>query len=146
MKKVLAWTDGACLGNPGPAGWAAMLRFGSVEKTFAGGEAEGTNNRAELMGAILALEALKEPCEILVHSDSQYVVKGASSWVKGWAKKGWKTASGSHVANRDLWERLVKAVEPHSVSWKWVRGHAGHSENERVDALANAEARKASGR
>lgn len=141
---VLAWTDGACLGNPGPGGWAALLRMGDREREVTGHEAVTTNNRMELMAAIAALEALKKPLKVVIHTDSKYVLQGATEWVKGWARRGWKTADNKPVSNRDLWERLVAAASKHDVEWQWVRGHSGHVENERVDRLANAEATRAS--
>src|SRR4051812_9451322 len=141
---VLAWTDGACLGNPGPGGWAALLRMGDREREIVGHENVTTNNRMELMGAIAALEALKKPLRLVLHTDSKYVLKGATEWVSGWQRRGWKTADNKPVVNRDLWERLIAAAAPHDVDWQWVRGHSGHDENERVDALATAAARQAS--
>src|SRR6187549_1042705 len=129
-------TDGACLGNPGPGGWAALLRYGSTERELAGGEADTTNNRMELMAAIAALEALKSSCEVVLHTDSQYVKKGIGEWLPNWIRRGWKTAGGDPVKNKDLWERLQSAAQPHQVRWQWVKGHAGHPENERVDKLA----------
>jgi ribonuclease HI len=141
---VHVWTDGACLGNPGPGGWAALLRMGARERELVGHENVTTNNRMELMGAIAALEAMKKPLAIVLHTDSKYVLQGATEWVKGWARRGWKTADNKPVQNRDLWERLVAAAAPHQVEWIWVRGHSGHVENERVDALATAAARRAS--
>jgi ribonuclease HI len=137
---VELYTDGACLGNPGPGGWAALLRYGEVERTVSGGEAHSTNNRMELMAAIAGLEALKRPCTVDLHTDSQYVLKGMTEWIDGWRRRGWRTAARTPVKNADLWQRLSAAVTPHCVRWHWVRGHAGHPENERVDALARAEA------
>lgn len=134
---VKIWTDGSCLGNPGPGGWAALLTYGKHEREVVGGEPETTNNRMELMAAIQALEALTRPSRVRLSSDSNYVVKGITEWIAGWKRKGWKK-----VKNRDLWERLDKAREPHEVSWVWVRGHAGDANNERVDQLAVAEAEK----
>jgi ribonuclease HI len=142
VDRVLVFTDGACLGNPGPGGWAALLRIGDKERELVGGESVTTNNRMELMGAIAALEALKRPVEVVVHSDSQYVIKGMTEWLEGWKKRGWKSSGKKPVLNRDLWERLDRAAGPHKVEWVWVRGHAGHVENERVDKLANAEAER----
>ena len=142
MKQVEIHTDGACLGNPGPGGWAALLRYGATERELAGGEADTTNNRMELMAAIAALEALKSPCEVVLHTDSQYVKKGIGEWLPNWIRRGWKTAAGEPVKNQDLWQRLDAAAKPHKVQWKWVKGHAGHIENERVDKLARAEAEK----
>lgn len=138
MKTVEVFTDGACRGNPGPGGWGAILRFGAVEREMSGGEAATTNNRMELMGVIMGLESLKEPCQAKVYTDSQYVQKGMSEWLPGWKRKGWKTATGQPVKNVDLWQRLDAVARIHAVSWHWVRGHAGHPENERADALATA--------
>jgi ribonuclease HI len=142
MKQVEIHTDGACLGNPGPGGWGALLRHGSTERELAGGEPDTTNNRMELMGAIAALEALKSPCEVVLHTDSQYVKKGITEWLPNWVRRGWKTAGGEPVKNRDLWERLSAASARHQVEWKWVRGHSGHIENERVDVLARTAAER----
>ncbi len=142
MKSIEIHTDGACLGNPGPGGWAALLRFNGSERELAGGEAQTTNNRMELMAAIAALEALREPCSAVLHSDSKYVLQGISEWLPGWKRKGWKTAGGSAVKNQDLWQRLDAAAAPHRMQWQWVKGHAGHPENERVDGLARAQAER----
>ena len=142
MKKVDIFTDGACKGNPGPGGWGALLRMGRHEKELSGGEAATTNNRMELTAAIKALEALIEPCQITLHSDSKYVLDGITKWVHGWQKNGWKNASKQPVRNADLWHELIAAARPHTIEWVWVRGHAGHTENERADALACAEAEK----
>lgn len=142
LKQVEAHTDGACLGNPGPGGWGALLRYGAREKTFSGGEADTTNNRMELMAAICALEALTEPCEVLLHTDSRYVQQGISEWLPGWKRRGWKTSGGDAVKNQDLWQRLDAAARRHQVDWRWVKGHAGDPDNERVDQLARAEAAK----
>lgn len=142
MKSVEIHTDGACLGNPGPGGWAALLRHNGRERELAGGEAQTTNNRMELLAAIMALEALKAPCEVVLSTDSQYVQKGIGEWLPNWIRRGWKTAGGDPVKNQDLWQRLNAAAKPHKVQWKWVKGHAGHVENERVDKLARAEAEK----
>ena len=136
MKQVEINTDGACLGNPGPGGWGALLRYGTVERELAGGESDTTNNRMELMAAIAALEALTGPCNVTLHTDSQYVQKGVGEWLPNWIRRGWKTAAGQPVKNQDLWERLDKAAKPHKVDWRWVRGHAGNVDNERVDRLA----------
>jgi ribonuclease HI len=135
-------TDGACLGNPGPGGWAALLRCRGVERELCGGEPQTTNNRMELMAAIAALEALKQPCAAVLHSDSRYVLQGIAEWLPGWKRKGWKTAGGTAVKNQDLWQRLDAAAAPHRVQWQWVKGHAGHPDNERVDALARAQAQR----
>ncbi len=142
MKQVEINTDGACLGNPGPGGWGALLRYGSVERELAGGEQDTTNNRMELMAAIAALEALSTPCKVVLHTDSQYVQKGIGEWLPNWIRRGWRTAAGEPVKNKDLWERLVIAAAPHQVSWRWVRGHAGNIDNERVDKLARLAAEK----
>jgi len=141
-KHVDIHTDGACLGNPGPGGWAALLRWRGIERELAGGEADTTNNRMELMAAIAALEALKEPCDATLHTDSQYVRKGITEWMANWVRRGWKTAGGEAVKNRDLWERLHAANTKHAVDWRWVKGHAGDPDNERVDQLARAAAVK----
>lgn len=141
-KQIEAHTDGACLGNPGPGGWAALLRYGAHERELHGGEAQTTNNRMELMAAIRALEALTEPCEVALHTDSRYVQQGISEWLAGWRRRGWKTAGGDPVKNQDLWQRLDAARAQHQVEWKWVKGHAGDPDNERVDALAREEATK----
>ena len=143
MKQVEIHTDGACLGNPGPGGWAALLRHGGTERELVGGEADTTNNRMELMAAIAALEALKAPCEVTLHTDSQYVKKGIGEWLPNWIRRGWKTAGGDPVKNRDLWERLSAANTRHQVQWRWVRGHTGDPGNERADALANLGCEKA---
>jgi len=137
---VEIFTDGACLGNPGPGGWAALLRWRGKEKLLAGGEAETTNNRMELMAAIMALESLKRDCEVRLTTDSQYVRHGIEQWIATWRANGWRTASKQPVKNQDLWLRLATARERHRVSWAWVRGHSGHPENERVDQAARAEA------
>ena len=141
-KNVDIHTDGACLGNPGPGGWAALLRWRGIERELAGGEADTTNNRMELMAAIAALEALKEACDATLHTDSQYVRQGITEWIGNWVRRGWKTAGGDPVKNRDLWERLHAAAARHPVDWRWVKGHAGDPDNERVDQLARAEAMK----
>jgi ribonuclease HI len=142
MKQVEIHTDGACLGNPGPGGWAALLRHGATERELAGGEADTTNNRMELMAAIAGLEALKVSCDVVLHTDSQYVKKGINEWMPNWIRRGWKTAAGEPVKNKDLWERLAIANTRHQVEWKWVKGHAGHVDNERVDQLARAAAER----
>ena len=135
-KQVEVHTDGACLGNPGPGGWAALLRWREIERELSGGEPDTTNNRMELMAAIAALEALREPCDVILTTDSQYVRQGILDWLANWIRRGWKTAGGDPVKNRDLWERLQAAAAPHAVDWRWVKGHNGHPENERVDELA----------
>src|SRR5690606_3081944 len=138
MKNVEIFTDGACSGNPGPGGWGAILRFNDVEKELSGGEAETTNNRMELTAAIQALNALKEPCEVELHTDSNYLRDGISGWIEGWKRNGWRTADRKPVKNAELWQALDEARRRHKVHWHWVRGHAGHPENERADALARA--------
>jgi ribonuclease HI len=135
--KVELFTDGACRGNPGPGGWGAVLRYGDHEKELFGGEPETTNNRMELMAAIAGLEKLKRPCRVHLTTDSQYVMKGVTEWMSNWKRKGWRTAGKKPVKNVDLWKRLDKLVERHTVEWEWVRGHTGHPENERADQLAN---------
>lgn len=135
---VEIFTDGACSGNPGPGGWAALLRYGDTEKELSGGESGTTNNRMELMAAIRALEAMKRPVSVRLFTDSRYVMDGITQWMDGWQRRGWKTAAGKPVKNADLWERLNAALAPHQVEWQWVKGHAGHAENERVDSLARA--------
>ena len=132
------FTDGACSGNPGPGGWGAILRFGDVEKEIFGFETLTTNNRMELMAAIAALEALKRPCTVRIHTDSQYLRDGIMRFIHAWKKNGWKTADKKPVKNVDLWQRLEAALKPHNVTWFWVRGHSGHPENERADELARA--------
>ena len=139
-KHVHIHTDGACLGNPGPGGWAALLRYRGQERELAGGEPQTTNNRMELMAAIMALEILREPCQVTLHTDSQYVRQGITQWLAGWVRKGWKTSGGGAVKNRDLWERLQAAAAPHQVDWRWVKGHSGDPDNERVDGLARLQA------
>ncbi len=136
MKSVEIFTDGACSGNPGPGGWGALLRFGAHEKPLSGGESLTTNNRMELMGAISALEALKEPCAVDLHTDSEYLRNGVTKWMHGWKRNGWRTADKKPVKNQDLWERLDEALKRHEIRWHWVKGHAGHAENERADELA----------
>jgi len=139
-KEVGIHTDGACLGNPGPGGWAALLRYRGRERELAGGEAQTTNNRMELMAAIMALEALSEPCTIVLHTDSQYVRQGITEWLPGWIRRNWRTSGGSDVKNRDLWERLQAACARHRIDWRWVKGHSGDPDNERVDQLAREQA------
>ena len=135
--EVELFTDGACSGNPGPGGWAAILRMGEREKELSGGEPATTNNKMELMGAISGLEALKRPCVVQLYTDSKYVLEGATKWIHGWKKNGWRTADKKPVKNAELWQALCAAAEPHRVEWKWVKGHAGHPDNERADKLAS---------
>lgn len=137
MDKVVIYTDGACKGNPGPGGWGALLIAGEHVKEMYGGEPNTTNNRMELRAVIEALSVLKRPCEVVLHTDSQYVQKGISEWIYGWKARGWKTASREPVKNADLWQALDAAQARHKVEWRWVRGHAGHDGNERADQLAN---------
>ncbi len=137
MKKVEIFTDGACRGNPGPGGWGAVLRYGDNEKEMYGAESLTTNNRMELMAAIAALEALNDSCIVDLTTDSQYVRQGVSSWMANWKKNGWRTSDRKLVKNQDLWQRLDAAALKHTVAWHWVKGHSGHAENERCDALAN---------
>jgi ribonuclease HI len=136
-KQVEMFTDGACRGNPGPGGWGVVLRYQGKEKELYGGEAETTNNRMELMAAIRGLEALTRGCPVLLTTDSQYVMKGITEWMANWKKRNWKTAGRQPVKNVDLWQRLDAALAAHKVEWQWVRGHSGHAENERADALAH---------
>jgi len=137
MKHVEIHTDGACLGNPGPGGWGALLRYGTTERELAGGDSDTTNNRMEPMAAIMALEALSTACVVTLHTDSQYVQKGISEWIHAWKRRGWKTADKSPVKNVDLWQRLDALAAQHDIEWVWVRGHAGHDGNEHADRLAN---------
>jgi len=130
-------TDGACKGNPGPGGWGAVLRFGEREKEMSGSENPTTNNRMELMAAIRALDALKKPCRVRLSTDSRYVMDGLTKWIHGWRRNGWKTADRKPVKNADLWQQLIAASEPHRIEWIWVKGHAGHPDNERADKLAS---------
>ena len=139
MPTVEIFTDGACSGNPGPGGWAALLRYGDVERELSGAEKLTTNNRMELMAAIAALEALKRPSQVKLHTDSTYVRDGITRWLHGWKKNGWRTADKKPVKNAELWQRLEVAATPHEIEWLWVKGHSGHVENDRVDALARAE-------
>ena len=133
---VIVHTDGACSGNPGPGGWGAILEYNGTRKELSGGEALTTNNRMELMAAIMALEALKRPCAVEMHVDSNYVKDGITKWIHGWKRNGWKTADRKPVKNAELWQRLDAALGTHEVRWKWVKGHAGHEHNERADELA----------
>lgn len=139
-RQILVHTDGACLGNPGPGGWAALLQCQGHEREISGGERDTTNNRMELMAAIRALEALTVPCHITLVTDSQYVRLGITQWMEGWIRKGWKNSAGKPVKNQDLWERLNSAAARHSIDWRWIKGHSGHPENERVDQLAQKQA------
>ena len=137
-KIVEIFTDGACSGNPGPGGWGAILRIGDHEKELHGGEANSTNNRMELTAAIEALRALTRPCQVVLTTDSVYVKDGITKWIHGWLKNGWKTAAKKPVKNAELWQELWQEVQRHQVDWRWIKGHAGHDENERADALARA--------
>jgi ribonuclease HI len=136
---VEIYADGACSGNPGPGGFAAILRTGNKEKEISGSECLTTNNRMELMAVISAIEALKRPCRIRVITDSKYIVQGMTEWIHGWIKNGWRNSQKKEVLNRDLWERLLKAVNGHEVEWSWIKGHSGHAGNERCDELARLE-------
>lgn len=138
QKRVTIYTDGACSGNPGPGGWGAILIYGEHRRELSGGEAGTTNNRMELMGAISALEALKEPCKVDLWTDSAYVKDGITKWFHGWKRNGWRTADKKPVKNAELWQRLEGARERHQVEWHWLKGHAGHPENERADELARS--------
>lgn len=142
LATVHVFTDGACSGNPGPGGWGALIRAGGHEKELSGGDAHTTNNRMELTAAIRALQALTRPCKVVLHTDSQYVVKGITEWLPGWKRRGWKNSQNKPVENRELWEELDAATKPHKIDWVWVKGHAGHAENERVDKLAVIESLK----
>jgi ribonuclease HI len=137
LKKVLIYTDGACRGNPGPGGWGVLMRYGKKEKTLFGGETETTNNRMELMAAIQGLAALRERCQVDLHTDSQYVQKGISQWIHDWKKKNWRKADKKPVKNADLWQILDHEASRHDITWHWVKGHSGHPENDMADALAN---------
>lgn len=143
---VLLFTDGACSGNPGPGGWAALLRYRTRERELSGGEPATTNNRMEMLAVIHGLEALKRPMPVRIYTDSQYVMKGVTEWLTAWKQRGWKTADRQPVKNIDLWQRLEAALSLHQVEWQWVRGHDGHPENERVDALARAAIMRNAGR
>lgn len=134
---MMIYTDGACRGNPGPGGWGALLRYGTKELEIFGGERDTTNNRMELMAAIQALQALKRPCRAIITTDSTYVMKGITEWLPMWINQGWRTSTRQPVKNAELWRELIKAGEPHEVEWRWVKGHAGHTDNERADRLAN---------
>ncbi|MBY0282878.1 MAG: ribonuclease HI [Sphingomonas sp.] len=137
LPKVEIFTDGACKGNPGPGGWGAVLRMGAVEKELSGGEKLTTNNRMEMMAVVQALTALKRPCAVTLSTDSRYVMDGLTKWIHGWQKNGWRTADKKPVKNADLWQELLAAAKPHKIAWQWVKGHAGHPENERADKLAS---------
>ncbi|WP_299615976.1 ribonuclease HI [Pelagibius sp.] len=137
-ESIEIFTDGACSGNPGPGGWGALLRFKGTEKELSGGEASTTNNRMEMLAAIMALEALKRSSLVDLHTDSTYLRDGITKWIHGWKRNGWKTAAKKPVKNVDLWQRLERALKPHDVRWHWVKGHAGHPDNERADELARA--------
>ena len=136
LKQIQIYTDGSCLGNPGPGGYGVVMRYKPHTKELSGGFALTTNNRMELLAPIIALESLKEPCKIVLTSDSQYMRQGITQWIHGWKKKGWVTSNKTPVKNVDLWQRLDKATQQHQIDWRWVKGHAGHPENERCDALA----------
>jgi ribonuclease HI len=136
MKKITIFTDGACSGNPGPGGWGVLLRYNGTEKQLYGGEADTTNNRMELMAAIMALQALKQPCEIDLYTHSQYVRKGITEWIHNWKRNGWRNSNKKPVKNADLWQQLDAEVTRHKISWHWVEGHSGHPENELADSLA----------
>ena len=140
---VEIFTDGSCLGNPGPGGWAALLRWRDREKVISGGEADTTNNRMELMAAIRALQALRRPARVELHTDSQYLRRGITEWLPRWQANGWRTSARKPVQNQDLWQELVAAMAPHEISWHWVKGHAGHAENTRVDRMAREAAEPA---
>ena len=137
---VEIYSDGSCLGNPGPGGWGALLRWRGHERELSGSQVETTNNRMELTAAIEALNALKKPSKVILTTDSRYVIQGINEWMAGWVARGWKTASKQPVKNQDLWQALHDAIQPHDITWQWVKGHAGHDENERVDTLARNEA------
>ncbi|MBO2675061.1 ribonuclease HI [Shewanella algae] len=145
LKQIQIYTDGSCLGNPGPGGYGVVMRYKQHTKELSGGFALTTNNRMELLAPIIALESLKEPCKIVLTSDSQYMRQGITQWIHGWKKKGWVTSNKTPVKNVDLWQRLDKATQQHQIDWRWVKGHAGHPENERCDTLAReaAEAKPA---
>jgi len=137
LTRVEIFTDGACKGNPGPGGWGAVIRSGKHEKELSGGERETTNNRMEMMAAIEALKALTRPCHVVLTTDSVYVRDGITKWVHGWQRNGWRTADRKPVKNVELWQALLEAAKPHTIDWHWVKGHAGHPENERADVLAS---------
>ena len=143
MKSVTLITDGSCLGNPGPGGWAAILRHGGHKKELSGSDSQTTNNRMEMTAVIEALATLKQPCRMLVEIDSEYVKNGITQWIHGWKKRGWKTSAKQPVKNEDLWRKLDQAVARHEIEWKWVKGHAGHDDNNRCDELAREAAERA---
>lgn len=143
MKLVDIFTDGACKGNPGKGGWGVLLRAGEHERELSGSDPATTNNRMEMTAVLRALEALKSPCAVRLHTDSRYVIDGMTKWIFGWVRKGWKTADNKPVKNEDLWRALVDAARPHKIEWIWVKGHDGHVENERVDKLASDAATRA---
>ena len=145
MKRIEAFTDGACKGNPGPGGWGAILRMGRHEKELSGSDPDTTNNRMEMTAVIRALNALTEPCQVELHTDSRYVIDGMTRWIGGWQRNGWKNASKKPVRNADLWHELIEAAARHRINWVWVKGHDGHPENERVDKLASDAAERAKG-
>ena len=146
MKQVTIYTDGACSGNPGPGGWGAILRYRSIERAISGGEAETTNNRMELTAVLRAFSLLKEPCEVTLCSDSKYVMDGLSKgWAESWRRNGWRKSDKKPALNVDLWQQLLEAVAPHKIHYQWIKGHAGHPENERCDAMAVAESQKFKG-
>ncbi|MFO1027651.1 MAG: ribonuclease HI [Acetobacteraceae bacterium] len=145
-KVVEIWTDGGAKPNPGPGGWGAILRYRGVEKELSGADADTTNNRMELTAAAMALEALTRPCQVVLHTDSQYLKNGITRWIHGWVRKNWRGAAGDPVANMDLWQRILDANKKHTVEWRWVRGHSGHDMNERADELATAAREAAFGR
>lgn len=136
MSKVFLYTDGACSGNPGPGGWACLLKYNDAQKEISGGAKITTNNQMELTAVIEGLSLLKKPCEVELFTDSKYVLEGATKWLDGWIQKGWKKADKKPVLNRDLWEKLIPLFQKHTITWHWVKGHAGHPENERVDTMA----------
>jgi ribonuclease HI len=137
LNQVEIYTDGACRGNPGPGGWGVLMRAGQAERELCGGEQQTTNNRMELQAAIEGLAALKRPCRVALYTDSEYLRKGITEWLNGWKRNGWKTSARKPVKNQDLWQRLDHEVTRHEIRWHWVKGHSGHPENERADALAN---------
>ena len=146
MKTVRLITDGSCLGNPGPGGWAAILRYGDFKKEMSGAEPDTTNNRMEMTAVIEGLAALKEPCKVVVEIDSEYVKNGITSWIHGWKRNGWKTRGKKPVKNDDLWRRMDEAVSRHEIEWRWVKGHASHADNNRCDELARTAAASQRGR